>query len=250
VAGGTFRPRVDGPYTPIHVSRGSCVSASPISVSPVPRARPLLRGWSHAIAAFGAVALTVALVVRCLGDGPRLMSMLLYGLASVGLFSCSAVYHVVTWTPSRRKIMRALDHGNIYVMIASTTTAIGLNVLHGWERIALLSSVWVIALIGICVSVFHVRFSRGPRLALYIGTGLTGLIALPGLLEALPPLAIGLLVGGGLVYAMGGLIYATKRPNPFPRVFGYHEIFHLLVIAGAMAFAAVIWFWVVPFPRA
>ena len=176
--------------------------------------------------------------------------MLLYGLTSVALFTTSALYHVITWTPERRKVMRALDHGNIYVMIAATTTAIGWNVLHGWERIALLSSVWGIAALGVVVSVFHIRLSRGLRLGLYIGTGLTGLIALPGLLEALPPLAIALLVGGGVIYSAGGFIYAMKRPNPFPRIFGYHEIFHLMVIAGAMAFAAVIWFWVVPFPRA
>ena len=196
------------------------------------------------------MGLTVALAVRCLHDGPRLSSMLLYGLTSVALFTTSALYHVITWTPERRKVMRALDHGNIYVMIAATTTAIGWNVLHGWERIALLSSVWGIAALGVVVSVFHIRLSRGLRLGLYIGTGLTGLIALPGLLEALPPLAIALLVGGGVIYSAGGFIYAMKRPNPFPRIFGYHEIFHLMVIAGAMAFAAVIWFWVVPFPRA
>lgn len=226
------------------------MSVSPVALTVSHRARPILRGWSHALAALGAAGLTVALVVRCLGDGPRLSSMLLYGLTSIALFGTSALYHVVTWTPSRRRVMRALDHGNIYIMIAATTTAIGWNVLEGWERIALLSSVWGIALIGVMVSVFHVKLSRGPRLALYLGTGLTGLIALPGLLSALPPLAIGLLVSGGLVYAVGGFIYATKRPNPFPRVFGYHEIFHLLVIVGAMAFAAVIWFWVVPFARA
>ena len=225
------------------------MSVTPIALPISPRARPLLRGWSHAVAAIGAAGMTVALVVRCLGDGPRLSSMLLYGLASIVLFGCSALYHVVTWTPSRRKVLRALDHGNIYVMIAATTTAIGLNVLEGWERILLLGSVWAIALIGVAVSVFHVRLSRGPRLALYLGTGLTGLIALPGLLSAFPPLAVGLLIAGGLTYAVGGFIYATKRPDPFPRIFGYHEIFHLLVIAASMAFAAVIWFWVVPFAR-
>jgi hemolysin III len=225
------------------------VSAAPSSSVRGSRARPILRGWSHAVAALGAVALTVGLVVRCLGDGPRLSLMLLYGLTSVGLFACSALYHVVTWTPARRKVMRALDHGNIYLMIAATTTAIGGSVLDGWERIALLGSVWVIALIGVLVTVFHVRLARGPRLGLYLGTGLTGVIALPGLLTALPMTAVGGIVTGGLLYAVGGVIYALRRPDPFPRVFGYHEIFHLLVIAAAASYAAVIWFWVVPFVR-
>jgi hemolysin III len=212
-----------------------------------PLARPLLRGWSHAVAAVGAAVFTVALVVRCLGDAPRLSTMLLYGLSAVGLFACSAVYHVITWSPARRKILRALDHGNIYLMIAATSTAIGANVLTGWERIALLTSVWLIATIGMMVSVFHVRLSAVPRVGLYLLTGLTGVIALPGLLAALPPLAIAGIVAGGVLYAVGGVIYALERPNPYPRVFGYHEIFHLLVIAGSVAFCAVIWIWVVPF---
>lgn len=212
-----------------------------------PLARPLLRGWSHAVAAVGAAVFTVALVVRCLGDAPRLSTMLLYGLSAVGLFACSAVYHVITWSPARRKILRALDHGNIYLMIAATSTAIGANVLTGWERIALLTSVWLIATIGMMVSVFHVRLSAVPRVGLYLLTGLTGVIALPGLLAALPPLAIAGIVAGGVLYAVGGVIYALERPNPYPRVFGYHEIFHLLVIAGSVAFGAVIWIWVVPF---
>jgi hemolysin III len=209
--------------------------------------RPLLRGWSHAVAAFGAAAFTAALVVRCLGDVPRLSTMLLYGLISVGLFACSAVYHVVTWSPARRRMLRALDHGNIFVMIAATSTAIGANVLGGWERVALLASVWVIAAVGVAVSVFHVRLSAGSRVSLCLLTGLTGFIALPGLLAALPLSAIGGIVAGGLIYAMGGAIYALKRPDPFPRVFGYHEIFHLLVIAGSVTYATVIWVWVVPF---
>ncbi len=211
-------------------------------------ARPLLRGWSHAVAAFGAAAFTVMLAVRCLGDAPRLSTMLLYGLSSVGLFACSALYHVVTWTPEHRRFWRALDHGNIYVVIAATTTAIGANVLGGWERIALLTAVWLLAAIGVTVSVFHVRLSRVPRLGLYLLTGLSGVIALPGLIATLPPLALGGIVAGGAIYAVGGVIYAMRRPNPFPRVFGYHEIFHLLVIAASVAFAAVIWVWVVPFP--
>ena len=212
-----------------------------------PPTRPFLRGWSHAIAAFGAAAFTVALAARCLGDVPRLSTMLLYGLSMVGLFACSAVYHVVTWSPKRRKILRALDHGNIFVMIAATSTAIGANVLGGWERIALLASVWLLAAIGVAASVFHVRLSAGPRVGLCLLTGLTGLIALPGLLAALPMVALAGIVAGGLLYAVGGVIYALRRPNPFPRVFGYHEIFHLLVIAGGIAFGAVIWVWVVPF---
>lgn len=214
-----------------------------------PLRRPLLRGWSHAGAAVGAAAFTVLLVERSLGDAPRLSSMLLYGLTSVWLFACSAIYHMVTWTPARRRVWRALDHGNIYVMIAATSTTIGVNVLTGWDQALLLTSVWLLAGVGVLVAVFHVHLSSVPRVGLYLLTGLTGVLALPGLLQTLPPSAIWGIVGGGVLYAIGAAIYAFKRPDPFPRIFGYHEIFHLLVIAGWLVFAAVVWIWVVPFGR-
>ena len=209
--------------------------------------RPMLRGWSHAVAAIGAAAFTVALAGRCLGDAPRLSTMLLYGISSLWLFACSAAYHVVTWPPARRRVIRALDHGNIYVVIAATSTAIGANVLFGWERIALLTAVWTVAVVGVLVSVFHIRLTAGPRVGMYLLTGLTGIIALPGLLSALPIVAILGIVAGGAIYAVGGLVYALHRPDPFPSFFGYHEVFHLLVIAGGAVFGAVIWVWVVPF---
>jgi hemolysin III len=209
-------------------------------------ARPLLRGWSHAVAAIGAAAFTVALVARCAGDAPRLSTMILYGLSSVGLFACSAAYHVVTWTPDVRKVLRALDHGNIFVMIAATATAIGANVLTGWERTALLGSVWGLALVGMAVNLSPYRLPRFLRVGLYLLTGLTGVIAAPGLIDALPPLAIAGIIAGGAIYALGGMVYALRRPDPCPRVFGYHEVFHLLVIAGSVTYGSVIWTWVVP----
>src|SRR5262249_29291872 len=131
-----------------------------------PEARPLLRGWSHAVAALGAAVFGVALVSRCLGDEPRLATMLLYGLSSLWLFACSAIYHVITWSPERRKLLRALDHGNIFVMIAATSTAIGANVLFGWERVALLASVWSIAALGVAMSTLRARLGAASRVGL------------------------------------------------------------------------------------
>jgi hemolysin III len=189
---------------------------------------------------------TVVLVLRCLGDVPRLSVMLLYGLSSVVLFACSALYHIVTWSPARRSLLRAFDHGNIYLMIAATSTAIGATVLAGWERVALLVLVWSLAVIGIALSVIHVRLSPTPRVCLCLATGLAGVVGLPGLLASLPFPAVTGIIAGGVLYATGGAIYALKWPDPFPRVFGYHEVFHLLVIAGSVAFGAVIWIWIVP----
>lgn len=208
--------------------------------------RPLLRGWSHALAAAGALVFTAALLGRSLDDVPRLLTLLLYGVSSIWLYAWSAAYHVVTWPPRQRTIMRAVDHANIYVVIAATSTAIGSAVLVGVERTALLVAVWSLAAVGVLVTVSRLRLRAAPRVGLYLLTGLTGLIALPGLLRALPLPALGGLIAGGLLYGVGGAIYALKRPDPFPRVFGYHEVFHLLVIAGGAAFALVIWFCVLP----
>lgn len=211
-----------------------------------PARRPLLRGWSHALAAVGALAFTVALGRYAVGDTLRLATVLLYGICSVWLFACSALYHVVTWSPPRRALLRAMDHGNIYIVIAATSTAIGANVLSGWQLAIPLVLVWVLALSGVAVTVFHVRFGAGPRVALCLANGCAGAIAAPGLLYALPPVAILGIVAGGALYALGGVVYASRKPDPFPRIFGYHEVFHLLVIAGGATFGAVIWLAILP----
>lgn len=210
------------------------------------QARPFLRGWSHVVAAVGAAIFTGALVVRCIGDTLMFSTMLLYGVTSVGLFACSAIYHVATWSPGRRALLRALDHGNIFVTIAATATAIGANVLVGWERVLLLVAVWSIATVGVLVTTCHVQLGAMSRVGLYVLTGLTGVLALPGLVAALPMTALMAIVAGGTVYAVGGLIYALKRPDPIPWFFGYHELFHMLVIAGSAIYGAVLWIWVVP----
>jgi hemolysin III len=209
--------------------------------------RPLLRGWSHALAAPLAAVFTVALAARCLGDSPRLITMIVYGLSLMLMYGWSAAYHIVTWEPARRQFMRQVDHANIFIVIAATSTAIGLNVLGGWERFALLVAVWVPTILGVLMNVLRIRLPSGPRVGLYIATGLAGLVALPGLLSALPLPAILLLIAGGVLYAVGGLIYSTQVPDPAPRVFGYHEVFHLFVLAGGAAFGFVVWTWVVPF---
>lgn len=209
--------------------------------------RPLLRGWSHAAATVGAIAFTIALAARCAGNPVRLSTMLLYGLSLVGLFGFSAVYHIVTWKPDVRELLGHIDYGNIFIKIAATATAIGATVLDGWERTALLVSVWGLALLGVGLNLLPVPLPRGPRVALYILTGLAGAIATPGLVAALPTTAIVAMIAGGALYVAGGVVYAMKAPDPCPRVFGYHEVFHLLVIAGAVAFGSVVWIWVVPF---
>jgi hemolysin III len=211
--------------------------------------RPLLRGWFHAVAALGAVAATVGLLLQTRHDPIRLLSMLVFALSMVELYTLSAVYHIGSWRGRRRTVLRALDHANIFVLIAGTYTPICVNVLSGWFRTGVLALIWTLALAGVIGAVFTLRLPRWLSTGLYIVMGWVSVAAAPEIARLLPWEALALLIGGGVLYSIGALIYALKKPDPFPRILGYHEIFHLFVIAGSAVFLFVIWVWVVPFPR-
>ncbi len=213
------------------------------------RVKPLMRGWSHAVAAVGAVFLTVILCWLSRADLPRLFSMLIFGFSMIELYTMSAIYHIGSWRESRRLVLRAIDHANIFVLIAGTYTPLCFNVLTGWLRLAILIVIWLLALIGISLSLLSLRLPRWVISIVYIGMGWVVILALPAFLAALSWTAVASLLLGGVLYTIGGVIYARRRPNPFPRVFGFHEIFHLFVIGGSVAFAACVWIWALPFPR-
>ena len=212
--------------------------------------KPALRGWFHAFAALAAVVVTVALLLQTLDDALRFISLLTFGLSMVELYSISAIYHIGRWRGRCRTVFRSLDHANIFVMIAGTYTPISVNVLSGWMRIGTLVLIWSLALAGASAAVFTLRLPRWFSTALYLGMGWVSLISLPTLVQLLPWQPIALLFSGGVLYSIGAVIYGLKWPNPSPRFFGFHEIFHLFVIAGGAAFVVAIWVWVVPFPRA
>ena len=211
--------------------------------------KPLLRGWFHPFAALASLVATSILLYQTRHDLPRQVSLLIFGLSMVLLFAVSSVYHIGNWSPRVRAALRAFDHSNIYVLIAGTYTPICVNVLSGWMRIFVLALVWSVAVAGISTSWISTKLPKWATSAIYIAMGWIVLIPMPTLLERLPGSAILTLVLGGICYTIGGVVYAMKRPNPFPRVFGYHEIFHLWVVAGSACFAAMIWIWVVPYPR-
>jgi hemolysin III len=144
---------------------------------------------------------------------------------------------------------RAFDHANIFVLIAGTYTPLCFNLLSGWVRPALLISIWVLAIVGVSLSIFAIKLPRWVSAALYIGMGWIVVLALPAFLMVVPWTVVAMLLLGGVLYTIGGVVYALKKPNPFPRVWGYHEIFHLFVIAGSAAFVVCVWIWALPFPR-
>jgi len=189
------------------------------------------------------------LVVLSSGDRPRQLSMLVYGAGLTVLFAVSALYHLHTWTPDRRAILRRIDHANIFVLIAATDTPLALNLLSGWWRVGILGAVWGAALVGVVAAAAGMRLRRWVRAGLYVGMGWIALAALGQISAALPWPAIGLLITGGVLYSAGALLYARRWPDPWPRVFGYHEVFHLLTIAAAVAFYVVVLLYVLPAPR-
>ncbi|HET9496376.1 MAG TPA: hemolysin III family protein, partial [Chloroflexia bacterium] len=137
-----------------------------------------------------------------------------------------------------------------FLLIAGTYTPICFNLLDGWFRVFMLATVWALAVAGMGLSVFTLKLPRWVSTLLYIGLGWVSLIALPGILDAVGWTAVLVLAAGGVSYTVGAIIYALKRPNPLPRVFGFHEIFHLFVIVGSLACAVVVCVWALPYPRA
>lgn len=236
----------------METARGAAAHAGPTSgnaATATPARKPLLRGWFHAAAALAAVGLTIALAWRSHDNPARLISMLIFGLSMIELYTVSAVYHIGHWRESQRRVLRAVDHANIFILIAGTYTPICVNVLSGWVRVALLVAIWALAAAGILVALFAARIPRWVNTGLYIGMGWVGVLALPAFAAVLPWTAIATLLLGGLLYTAGAVVYALKRPDPFPRVFGFHEIFHLFVVAGGVAFAVMVWVWAFPVVR-
>lgn len=223
-------------------------TALPIG-APADESKPLLRGWLHAVAALGAIIITVALCYRSYGDTPRLISMLVYGLSTIALYAGSAVYHIGRWKGVWHQRLRAIDHTNIHLQIAGTYTPLCFNLLSGWLRVALLASIWTLALLGILRVVFRPPMPRWSTTLVYMAMGWLAVPALPVLVTAVPLGAIEGLGAGGLLYTVGALVYARRRPNLFPRVFGYHELFHLLVVVGGLLVFGVVWTYAVTYPR-
>lgn len=212
--------------------------------------KPLLRGWLHAVAAAGSAVVTALLMAQTRHDLVRLATVLVFGLSMVELYAVSAIYHIGQWRGRWREGLRALDHASIFVLIAGTYTPIAVNVLSGSLRIAVLGVVWSLAVAGVATSLLALRLPRWVYTSLYVAMGWVAIVPFLALTRLLPWQPLALLVLGGVLYTAGAIVYALRRPNPFPRVFGFHEVFHSFVIAGSASFASVIWLWVLPYPRA
>jgi hemolysin III len=206
---------------------------------------PLLRGVSHQWAFWFALAAAVVLVVLSPAGTPR-AAALVYGAGLCLMLAASALYHRLPCSPRTRSLLCRVDHGAIYVFMAASYTPVGLLVLEGATRWAVLGSVWAGALGGVALSVAWVTAPRVLFAISYVALGWVIVIAFPQLVAQLEPTPILLFAAGGVLYSTGAVIYALRRPDPWPRTFGFHEIFHALVIAAAVIHFVAMAGWVIP----
>jgi hemolysin III len=194
-----------------------------------------VRGLLHGASAMLSVAGAAALWSRADGDLPQRGALLVFGLSLVCLFSVSSLYHSVPWGRVWKGRMQRIDHAMIYVLIAGTFTPMAVIVLDGWLRLATLGSVWGIAAVGTAQKLWWPQLSDRYSVALQVVQGWLAVPLLAPLADQLGWSAVGLLLLGGLLYTLGMLAYATQRPRLWPRVFSYHEVFHVLVVGGSAA---------------
>jgi hemolysin III len=216
-----------------------------INVGAVVPSVPRLRGVSHAIAFVLALAAATVGVVLA-PTGRATVAVTIYGTGLVALFGASALYH--RWPgPKRFKpVLQRIDHSTIFVFIAASYTPIALVVLHGPLRWVILALAWGGAGVGVTFSLGWIEAPRRVVAGSYLALGWVAVIALPQMLGTLSPAPLALLGGGGLLYSVGAVIYARQRPNPWPRTFGFHEVFHVLVIAAAAAQYLAVVGWLLP----
>jgi hemolysin III len=209
-----------------------------------PTLKPRLRGVLHQWAFAVSLAAGAGLVLEA-GSARARIAVTVYALSVAALFGTSALYHRVNWrTLGARRWMRRLDHTMIFVLIAGTYTPFGLLVLRGTLGVVILVAVWSAALAGAVFKLLWIDAPGWLGAATYVAIGWIALVAFPELLDRLGLAAFAALALGGVLYSVGAVIYAHKRPDPVPTVFGYHELFHLLVILAAALQYAVIAFWI------
>jgi hemolysin III len=207
-----------------------------MATATVAAVKPRLRGVSHELAFFAALGAGAVLVA--LAPPRAAASAAVYALSLATMLGVSALYHRPTWAPGPRRWMRRLDHAAIFVLVAGTYTPFTLLLpTHGGAMLAL---AWGGAAMGIAQSLFWVQAPRPLVAALYLALGWAVVVFWPALHAALGAAGLGFLVLGGALYSVGAVVYAARRPDPAPAVFGYHEIFHAFVVAAAVCHFGVV----------
>jgi hemolysin III len=204
--------------------------------------KPLLRGTLHQ-GAFMVALVVGSLFVAYADGGRRRVAASVFAGSVAAMLGASTLYHRVTWSPRARPWMRRIDHAGIYLLIAGSYTPVGLLSLHGTLQHVTLAIVWAGAAVAIALKFAWVDAPKWLAAVTGLALGWAGVAALPEVADTTGIAAVVLLAVGGLAYTAGAIVYATRRPDPFPRVFGYHEVFHALtLVAVACQYVAIAFF--------
>jgi hemolysin III len=221
-------------------------AAREVATDAIAAVKPRLRGVSHEWAFFVSLGFGTALIL--LAKTPKAtLAVAIYAVSLSALFGTSALYHRVNWIrPNVRLWMRRLDHSMIFFLIAGTYTPFALLVLNGALANAILVVVWIGAIAGAIVEMIWINHPKWVGALIYLALGWVAVAAFPELWSQMGVAGTMLVAAGGLLYTAGAVVYATQRPNPNPAIFGYHEVFHLFVIAAAIAHFSAIAFFALP----
>jgi len=202
--------------------------------------REPVSGFTHLGGAIASAGGLIALLLVGWHGIEKLISVIVYGTSLIGLFAASATYHLAKVKPATQQILRKLDHSAIFLLIAGTYTPFCVNAFSGFYRWGLLGIIWSIALIGILVKVFWMGAPRWLNALIYVLMGWLAVSAVGQMTAALTPFALAWLLTGGIIYTLGAVVYSTKIFNFVPGKFGFHEVWHIFVLLGALAhFVAV-----------
>ncbi len=208
--------------------------------------REPVNGLTHLAAAVAAFLGVSLLILIARGDLLKQVSLIIYGTSLVSMFSASAAYHSFNTTTKGNLILKKLDHSAIYLLIAGSYTPICLNFFSGFWRLGFLGVIWAFAVIGITLKFAKINSPRWLSAGIYLLMGWLSILAVGEILSRMPPGAIAWLVVGGIFFTIGAAIYILKKPDPFPGVFGFHEIWHVFVILGAFSHFAVMAGYIAP----
>ena len=208
--------------------------------------REPVNGLTHFFAAIAAVAGLIALLIIGRADIGKQVSLAIYGVSVILLFSASATYHLVKAQPNVLEGLRKFDHSAIYLLIAGSYTPVCYNMFTGFWKWGLLAIIWSFALIGVIIKIFVIKAPRWSTAGVYLVMGWLVVVAMQEMLTTLPVGALIWLAAGGLIYTLGAVIYITKVFDFIPGKFGFHEVWHIFVILGALAHFIAILAYIAP----
>jgi hemolysin III len=193
----------------------------------------LINFYSHLAGAIASLAGYIILLLNSGGSLTKIVLATIYSLCAMFIFACSSVYHGQKEEENANNPWRKLDHIAIFFMIAGTYTPISYIYLDVYWRWSIIGTQWLLVALGLVFKLIYIRSPRWLTIAIYLLMGWMAVIPLRQFLAAMPISSIVLLFAGGIPYTLGAILYAIKKPNPFPGIFGFHEIFHMLIIIGA-----------------